>query len=102
MDKVVQQNAASADGNASMSKEIGAQIDPMKKMISELEFLVGSKKDKTGHARSQESEKAGFGATPEPPYPDDWQPRQGTAPVSSNRYFAAQAGKPETVRMTAR
>ncbi|MFZ0943933.1 MAG: cache domain-containing protein [Syntrophobacteraceae bacterium] len=102
MDKVVQQNAASADGNASLSKEIGAQIDPMKKMISELEFLVGSKKDKTGHARSEESEKAGFGATHEPPYPDDWQPRQGTAPVSSNRYFAAQAGKPETVRMTAR
>ncbi len=46
MDKVVQQNAASADGNASMSQEIGAQIDPMKKMISELESLVGSKKGK--------------------------------------------------------
>jgi len=44
MDKVVQQNAASAEVNASMSQEIGAQIDPMKKMISELEFLVGSKK----------------------------------------------------------
>ena len=44
MDKVVQQNAASAEGNASMSQEIGAQIDPMKKMISELEVLVGSKK----------------------------------------------------------
>ncbi|MGO9021902.1 MAG: methyl-accepting chemotaxis protein, partial [Syntrophobacteraceae bacterium] len=44
MDKVVQQNAASAEVNASMSQEIGAQIDPMKNMISELEFLVGSKK----------------------------------------------------------
>ena len=55
MDKVVQQNAAGAEGNASMSQEIGAQIDPMKKMISELEFLVGSKKDKAGLAMNQES-----------------------------------------------
>jgi methyl-accepting chemotaxis protein len=55
MDKVVQQNAAGAEGNASMSKEIGAQIDPMKKMIAELEFLVGSKKDKAGLAMNKES-----------------------------------------------
>jgi len=55
MDKVVQQNATGAEENASMSQEIGAQIDPMKKMISELEFLVGSKKDKTGQPRNKKS-----------------------------------------------
>ena len=55
MDKVVQQNATGAEENASMSQEIGAQIDPMKKMISELEFLVGSKKDKTSPPRNKKS-----------------------------------------------
>ena len=102
MDNVVQQNAASAEENASMSQEIGAQIDPMKKMISELEGLVGSKKDKAGLLRNKESEKTGSSAAPEPPYPDAWQQKEKTAPVSSNRYFAARAGKPETARMIAR
>jgi methyl-accepting chemotaxis protein len=102
MDAVVQQNAASAEGNASMSQEIGAQFDPMKKMISELEGLVGSKKNKAGPAWTKESEKTGSSAAPEPPYPGAWQQKERTAPVSSNRYFAARAGKPETARMIAR
>ena len=102
MDKVVQQNAASAEGNASMSQEIGAQIDPMKKMISELEFLVGSKNDKAGHDRNKESKKTSASATHKPHYPDEWQQRQGTAPVSSDKYLAARADKPETARMIAR
>ena len=57
MDEVVQQNAANAEGNASMSQEIGAQIDPMKRMISELEALVGSKNDKAGAARIKKGER---------------------------------------------
>ena len=72
MDKVVQQNAAGAEGNASMSQEIGAQIDPMKKMISQLEFLVGSKKEKRGPARNKKSEQTGSRTTSEPSYPDAW------------------------------
>jgi methyl-accepting chemotaxis protein len=103
MDKVVQQNAASAEGNANMSQEIGAQIDPMKKMISELETLVGSKIDQASPARNKESEKNGSrAAAPEPPFPDERQQRQGTAVVNSNRHFAAREGKPETARMIAR
>ncbi len=90
MDKVVQQNAAGAEGNASMSQEIGAQIDPMKNMISELELWIGSKKGKAGPARNKESEKTGADAAPEPPYPDAWQQGEGTAPVISNRYFTAR------------
>lgn len=102
MDKVVQQNAASAEGNASMSQEIGAQIDPMKNMISELELLVGSKKDKAAPARNKKSEKTGSSPAPERSYPDARQQGEGTVPVNSNRYFAARAGKPETARMIAR
>ena len=37
------------------TRPLEARIDPMKNMISELEFLVGSKKDKAGLAMNKES-----------------------------------------------
>jgi methyl-accepting chemotaxis protein len=44
MDKVVQQNAASADENASVAREIRTKTDPMKLMIADLESLVAGGK----------------------------------------------------------
>jgi len=61
MDKVVRQNAPGAEENAFMSEEIAAQIDPMKKMISELEFLVGSKKDKQVQPGTKNPDKQASG-----------------------------------------
>ncbi len=44
MDKVVQQNAASAEENASASEEMAAQAKRMKEIIGELVALIGGRK----------------------------------------------------------
>lgn len=95
MDKVVQQNAAGAEGNACMSQEIGAQIDPMKKMISELMFLVGSKKDDTVAARNNKGQKTCLRDTYEPRYPNSRQHKERITPVSSNGKISNSNGYSE-------
>ncbi len=53
MDKVTQQNAASAEESASASEELSAQAESMKEVVNELVSLVGgSKTDNTRHGTS--------------------------------------------------
>ncbi len=68
MDRVVQQNAGSAEENAQVAQEISAKADPMKQMISDLESLVAGAKAGDGmqnrsaerpHAKASNLSKAG-------------------------------------------
>ncbi len=52
MDKVVQQNAESADENASVARDVSEKADPMKHMISELESLVNGRGTESGEEKT--------------------------------------------------
>jgi len=49
MDKVIQQNAASAEESASASEELSAQAQQMKSMVGDLMAMVGGKTSASSH-----------------------------------------------------
>ena len=58
MDSIAQQNAASGEESASAAEEMNAQAEEMKRMITDLEVLVGS--GTTGRKRHRALQRAGY------------------------------------------
>ena len=84
MEKVTQQNAASAEESASASEELIAQADQMKGFVHELEALTGS--DKKSVKKEQIKQK---------PVPTVVKPGQRPQPINVKQPAAGRALYPE-------